>query len=76
MNREQQLKALKLEREQLIDDLNAVYANAFNRLSQLDVADRSIAKLIQIILLSKEAAINPLQKEVEKPLITKASKQL
>ncbi len=73
MSREEQLKSLKLEREQLIDELNAVYTNSFNRLSELDIADRSLAKLIQIILQSKEAAIKPLKKEIEKPLITKAA---
>ncbi len=74
MSRKEQLNALKLEREKLMNELDSVYTNAFNRLSQLDVAQRSLAKLVQVILQSKEAAIKPLQKEVEKPFITKSPK--
>ncbi len=72
MEREQKRIALKLQREQLISALDKVYKNAFNELSTLDIEEGSLAKLSQIFLLSREAAISPLQQEIEKPIITKS----
>ena len=72
MKREQKRIALKLQREKLIRALDKVYKNAFNELSRLDIEEGSLAKLSQIFLLSREAAINALQKEIEKPIITKS----
>ena len=72
MEREQKRIALKLQREKLISALDKVYKNAFNELSTLDIEEGSLAKLSQIFLLSREAAISPLQQEIEKPIITKS----
>ena len=63
---------LKFHREKLISELNNVYKNAFNELSRLDIEEVSLAKLSQIFLLSREAAISSLQKEIEKPIITQS----
>ena len=72
MEREQKRIALKLQREKLISALDKVYKNAFNELSALDIEEGSLAKLSQIFLLSREAAISSLQQEIEKPIITKS----
>ncbi len=72
MNREQKRITLKLQREKLMSELDKVYKNAFNELSSLDIEEGSLAKLSQIFLLSREAAMNSLQKEIEKPIITQS----
>ena len=72
MEREQKRIELKLQREKLISELDKVYKNAFNQLSTLDIEEGSLAKLSQIFLLSREAAISSLQLEIEKPIITKS----
>ncbi len=72
MSREKQLQTIRLQREQLIEELELIYRNAFNRLSQLDLGEGAIARLTQLILNSKEGAITPLKKEIERPLLTKA----
>ena len=45
---------------------------AFDRLGELegDIGEVKAAQFTQIILNSKLAALEPLQKEIEKPLIT------
>ena len=75
MEREQKRIALKLQREKLISELDRVYKNAFNELSTLDIEEGSLAKLSQMFLLSREAAISSLQQEIEKPIITKSPKR-
>ncbi len=72
MKREQKRIALKLQREKLIKELDVVYKHAFNELSSLDIEEGSLAKLSQAFLVSREAAISSLQKEIEKPIITKS----
>ncbi len=72
MKREQKRIALKLQREKLIKELNKVYKNAFDELSSLDIEEGSLAKLSQKFLLSREAAISSLEKEIEKPIITQS----
>ena len=61
---------LKLQRVKLIEDLEKVYKNAFNQLSNLEIEEGSIVKLSQAFLLSREAAISALDKEIEKQIIT------
>ena len=75
MEREHKRIALKLQREKLISALDKVYKNAFNELSTLDIEEGSLAKLSQMFLLSREAAISSLQHEIEKPIITKATQR-
>ena len=73
MEREEKRNKLKLQREKLIQSLEETYQHAFDELSKMDLEEGSIAKLSQIFLLSREAAISHLIKEVEKPVITRAA---
>ncbi len=63
---------IRQQREHLIKNLKDLYQNSFVRISNLNLPERKLAKLTQILLLSQEGAISPLQKEIEAPLITKA----
>ena len=56
----------------MIQELEALYMAAFDRLGQLegDVGEVKAAQLTQMILNSKTGAIEPLLKEIEKPVIT------
>ena len=64
MGLEQRRQTIKRQREQLIQDLEAVYVAAFNRLGELEgeVGEVKAAQLTQMILNSKTAAIEPLEK--------------
>ena len=70
MRRQEKRLILKMQREKLIDLLEEVYQNAFNELSTTEIEEGSIAKLSQAFLLSREAALSPLRKEIEKPIFT------
>jgi hercynine metabolism small protein len=72
MSREEQREAVRLAREGLIGELEALYREAFDRLSDMDLGEGAIARLTQLLLRSREAAITPLQEEIEAPLITYA----
>ncbi|KGG14609.1 MULTISPECIES: hercynine metabolism small protein [unclassified Prochlorococcus] len=61
---------LKMQREKLIKSLEEVYKNAFDQLTRLEIEDQSIAKLSQAFLLSRQAALNHLKIEIERPIIT------
>ena len=72
MKQDERRKAIRTQREQLIRELEALYMAAFDRLGQLegDVGEVKAAQLTQMILNSKTGAIEPLLKEIEKPVIT------
>jgi hercynine metabolism small protein len=72
MSREEQRRTIRQQRESLIDELEAIYRQAFERLSELEVGEGSVARLTQLLLRSRDGAITPLQQEIEAPLITKA----
>ncbi|QNG27817.1 hercynine metabolism small protein [Synechococcus sp. HK01-R] len=72
MSREEQRRTIRQQRESLIDELEALYRQAFERLSELEVGEGSVARLTQLLLRSRDGAITPLQQEIEAPLITKA----
>ncbi len=72
MSRNDQLQTMQSERLCLIKELESIYLNAFERIANLELNDRDIAKLSRIFLESKENAITPLQKEIEKQLITRS----
>ncbi len=72
MEREEKRLRLKMQREKLISLLEEVYKNAFDELTNLDIEEGSVAKLSQAFLLSREAALSQLKKEIEKPIITKS----
>ena len=72
MGRDEQRAAMRQVREGLIEELEELYRQAFDRISEQDLGEGAIARLTQLLLRSREAAITPLQTEIEAPLITKA----
>ena len=72
MKQDERRQAIKTQREQLIHELETLYMAAFDRLGELegDIGEVKAAQFTQIILNSKTAAIEPLLKEIEKPVIT------
>ena len=72
MSREEQRRAVRELREGLIAQLEELYGNAFETLASQNLGVGGIARLTQLLLRSREAAITPLQEEIEAPLITRA----
>jgi hercynine metabolism small protein len=72
MSREEQRRAVRELRETLINQLEALYRQAFDSIVSQDLGEGAIARLTQLLLRSREAAITPLQEEIEAPLITRA----
>lgn len=72
MSREEQRQAMRAVREGLIQQLEELYRQAFDSISTRDLGEGAIARLTQLLLRSREAAITPLQQEIEAPLITRA----
>ena len=72
MSREDQRRAVRELREGLIAQLEELYMQAFDRVADQDLGEGGIARLTQLLLRSREAAITPLQEEIEAPLITRA----
>ena len=72
MSREEQRRAVRELRESLITQLEELYGNAFEKLASQNLGEGGIARLTQLLLRSREAAITPLQEEIEAPLITRA----
>ena len=70
MSREGQRRTVRVQREALIKELVATYSKAFDRLPSLDLSERTLAKLAQLLINSREAAIQVLEEEIEAPLIT------
>ena len=61
---------IRFQREKLIKELEEVYKQAFNELSNLPIEEGSIIKLSHAFLLSREAALKELNKPIEKKIIT------
>lgn len=72
MSRDDQRKAMRTTREQLIAELEELYRQAFDRIGSEDLGEGAIARLTQLLLRSRDGAITPLQEEIEAPLITRA----
>jgi hercynine metabolism small protein len=72
MSREEQRRAVRELRESLISQLEALYRQAFDSIVSQDLGEGAMARLTQLLLRSREAAITPLQEEIEAPLITRA----
>jgi hercynine metabolism small protein len=72
MSREEQRQSMRQVREGLITELETLYRDTFERLSDLELGEGAIARLTQLLLRSREAAITPLREEIELPLITHA----
>lgn len=70
MSRDDQRRAMREMREGLIAELEELYRRAFDRIGDQDLGEGAIARLTQLLLRSREAAITPLQEEIEAPLIT------
>jgi hercynine metabolism small protein len=71
-SREDQQQAMRQVREGLIEELEALYLRRFESLSDLELGEGAIARLTQLLLRSREAALTPLRDEIEAPLITRA----
>jgi hercynine metabolism small protein len=76
MGRDEQRRAVRAVREGLIEQLEGLYREAFDRIGTEDLGEGAIARLTQLLLRSREAAITPLQEEIEAPLITSAPSQV
>jgi hercynine metabolism small protein len=72
MSREQQREVVRQVREGLIAELEALYRKAFDHISEEELGEGAVARLTQLLLRSREAAITPLTEEIEAPLITRA----
>ncbi|CAK6688442.1 hercynine metabolism small protein [Synechococcus sp. BA-124 BA4] len=72
MSRDDQRRAMRETREGLIEQLEQLYREAFDRIGEQDLGEGAIARLTQLLLRSREAAISPLEEEIEAPLITRA----
>jgi hercynine metabolism small protein len=72
MSREQKRSAMLQVRQELIAELETLYGRAFDRIGEQDLGEGAVARLTQLLLISREAAITPLQQEIEAPLITYA----
>ena len=70
MGREDQRAAMRRTRETLIEQLEELYREAFDRIGDQPLGEGAVARLTQLLLRSREAAITPLQEEIEAPLIT------
>jgi hercynine metabolism small protein len=70
MDREEQRQTMRQVREGLIGQVEALYLQAFERLGDLELGEGAIARLTQLLLRSREAALTPLHEEIEAPLIT------
>ncbi|MEB3158448.1 MAG: hercynine metabolism small protein [Synechococcus sp.] len=70
MGLEERRQRIKAQRELLINELDSLYMSAFERIGQLELGEGAVARLTQLLLRSREAAITPLQEEIEKPVIT------
>ncbi len=76
MSREEQRATVRRQRETLMEELEKVYRNAFDRLGTQELGEGSMARLTQLLLRSREGAISPLELEIEAPLITRAPDQI
>jgi hercynine metabolism small protein len=72
MSRDDQRRAVRELREGLISQLEDLYRQAFDTIGTQELGEGAIARLTQLLLRSREAAITPLQEEIEAPLITRA----
>ena len=72
MSKSDQRAAVRGQREKLIKELMATYMVALDQLASLDLPDRTIAKLAQLMIRSRDAALQIMKEEIEEPLITSA----
>ncbi len=64
-DRQEQLEIAREIQKELLESLDKTYLDTFEKLSKSGLGQGIVARLTQLILLSKEAAINTLSKGVE-----------
>ena len=62
---DEQRAIVKQIREELIKSLESHYLNTFEKLNEFGLGEGMIVKLTQLLLLSRDGAITPLQREIE-----------
>ena len=62
--REEQREAQRKVCNDLIEQLEGIYLRTFEKITDIGFGDGVIAKLTQLILISREAAISPLHSEL------------
>ncbi len=62
---DEQRAIVKQIREELIKSLESNYLKTFEQLNEFGLGEGMIVKLTQLLLLSRDGAITPLQKEIE-----------
>ncbi len=72
MSKSDQRAAVRGQREKLIKELMATYMVALDQLASIDLPDRTIAKLAQLMIRSRDTALQIMNEEIEAPLITSA----
>ena len=72
MNKPDQCEAVRGQREKMIKELMATYMVALDQLAGLNLPERTIAKLAQLMIRSRDAAVQVMEEEIETPLITSA----
>ena len=66
MSREEEKLEIELHLEEIIQELETLYHRRFDGFCNLNLGERKIAKLTQLLLQSREGAIRPLIKGKEK----------
>ncbi|TGG85824.1 MAG: hypothetical protein ERJ69_02105, partial [Aphanocapsa feldmannii 288cV] len=67
-----QREGIRRLRQELSEELDAIYTRAFDRIGETGLGEGGIARLTQLLLRSRDGALLPLQEEIEAPLITRA----
>ncbi len=53
------------ECEQIVKELDLLYKSNFDRLSTINLSERKIARIAQLLLMSREAAMKPIKNEID-----------
>ena len=62
---DEQRAAVREIREELIEQIESLYLKKFEQLNNVGLGDGMVGKVTQLLLISRDAAIAPLQEEVE-----------
>ena len=65
MSKEEQRLILELQLEEVIQELETLYQRKFDGFCDLNLGERKIAKLTQLLIQSREGAIGPLKQAKE-----------
>ena len=64
--REEQREAERKVYKELINQLEDIYLQTFEKITDIGFGDGTLTKITQLLLLSRDAAISPLHSEMEK----------